>query len=172
MEKATEISKVADVLKRFKRPELSEIGRMTEICTISGYYCLEEVMDTSAADREPSYKSLADKRPACARTFRKILDSKAPPVETKAKPASFKEVDIYSTLKGIDTPSGIGDIRRQRQEAIDTFSAALPEGDKAEPPHKAFLGPKLEEAPWTPEDAAHKRTADPGRVRRKRDALP
>ena len=61
---ANEISKVADKLRWFKRPELSEIERMAEICTISVYYCLEEVMDTSAAESEPLYKSRANERPA------------------------------------------------------------------------------------------------------------
>ena len=78
---------------------------MAEISIISGWYCLEEVMGTPAAERERLYETLASDRPAWARVFRKILDSRAPPVEPKAKPAPYKEVGIYATLQGVDALS-------------------------------------------------------------------
>ena len=62
---ANEISKVADAAKWSERPELSEFEPLAEICTISGHYCFE-VMDTSAADREPLSRSLANEREAWA----------------------------------------------------------------------------------------------------------
>ena len=81
-------------------------------------------MDTSETGREPLYKSLANGRPAGARIFRKILDSEAPPVETKANPASIKEVDMYAATQGVETPSGLGDTLRPHQEAVNMFPAA------------------------------------------------
>ena len=83
---AYEISEVAREIKWFKQPEMAEFETMAEICATSGY-SYPEVMDTPAAKREPSHRSLASERPAWARVFRRIPDSAAPPVETKAKPA-------------------------------------------------------------------------------------
>ena len=61
---------------------------MAEICTISASYRLEGEMDTPAAKREPSYTSPSNDQPTWARVFRKVLDSKAQPVETDANPAA------------------------------------------------------------------------------------
>ena len=131
---------MADKVKRFKQPEMSEFERLAEICTISGYYCLEEVRCTSAARREPLQKSLSTERPVWARIFRKNPDSKAPPVETVARPAPFKKGDIYTTLLGIDALGGIGGILRLHQESVNMFPAAPHGGNKAEPPPHCFLG--------------------------------
>ena len=90
---------------------MSERERVAEICTTSGYSRLKEVTGTSAVERDLSYKTPAGGRPAGVRVVRKILDSGAPPVDTKAKPLSDKGVDIYATVLGIDTLSGIGDAR-------------------------------------------------------------
>ena len=81
---------------------------MAEICTSLGYYCLEEVMGTLAAEREPLYKSPANERPAWARALRKIPEPKAPPVETKAQPTFSEGVHVYAALQGIDALSRIG----------------------------------------------------------------
>ena len=81
---------------------------MAEICTSLGYYCLEEVMGTLAAEREPLYKSPANERPKWARALRKIPEPKAPPVETKAQPTFFEGVHVYAALQGIDALSRIG----------------------------------------------------------------
>ena len=148
---------------------MSEFERMAEICAISAY-CCPDAMDNSAAEWELSYKTLAGDRPAWAQAFRKILDPKAPPVETKAKPPPYKEVSIYVALQGLDTLSGTGDISRPRREAVDKFSAALHEGDKAEPSYKAFLEPKHSEAPWALKDAARKRAADQEEPRQKQNS--
>ena len=84
-----EISKVAGKAKWFKQAKTSGFERMAKICAIQAYFCLEEVMDTAAAEREALYKSLTNERPHWVRIFRKILDPKAPLVETEAKAASF-----------------------------------------------------------------------------------
>ena len=68
------------------------------------------------------------------RVFRMILDSEAPPVKTKEKPAPYTQVDVYAAPQGIDTLGGIGGILRPHQEAANVFSAALDEGKEAEPP--------------------------------------
>ena len=81
---------------------------MAEICTSLGYYCLQEVMGTLAAEREPLNKSPANERPARARALRKIPEHKAPPVETEAQPAFFRGVHVYAALQGIDALSRIG----------------------------------------------------------------
>ena len=73
---------------------------MAEICTSLGYYCLQEVMGTLAAEREPLNKSPANERPARARALRKIPEHKAPPVETEAQPAFFRGVHVYAALQG------------------------------------------------------------------------
>ena len=49
MEMANEISNVADRVKWFKQLDLSEIGRMAEMRTISDKDSLEEVMDRPRA---------------------------------------------------------------------------------------------------------------------------
>ena len=144
-------TKVVDKVKWFKR--------MAGICTILGCYCPGEVMDTSAAEREPSSKSSSDERESSVRY------SKAPPVETKGRPASFKEIDIYAKLRGADSLSDIGDILRRRQEVVDLFSAALYKEHKADPNYTAFLEPMLHAAPSAPQDAAHKRAAQQERAR-------
>ena len=168
---ANEIPKVADKVKWFKRPEMSEFGQMTETCAISGFSCLGEVTDTSAAEREPLRKTLARERPAWARIFGQIPDSRAPPAECKAKPAPFKEVGIYAALQGIDALSGIGEIQRPRQEAADMFPADLHGGDNAEPSYTASWEPTLNGAPWAPRDAARNHAAEQGKARQKRRAV-
>ena len=50
---ADEISRVADKIKGFRRPEISEIEWMAEICWFAGGYWSEEVMHTLAAERGP-----------------------------------------------------------------------------------------------------------------------
>ena len=68
------------------------------------------------------------------------FDSTAPPVETTAKPASFREADIYATLQGIDALGGIGDILRPRRVAVSMSPACLHEGNRAEPPPRSIRG--------------------------------
>ena len=75
---------------------------MAEVCPIAGYCCLDEVMDTSAVERELLYKALIAERPAGARASRKIPDSKAPPIEPKEEATSSKEVDIFAKLEARD----------------------------------------------------------------------
>ena len=45
------------------------------------------------------------------------------------------------------------------------FSAALHEGVRADPPFTAVLEPKISEAPWAPQGAAHKRANEQERAR-------
>lgn len=46
-------------------------------------------------------------------------------METKAKPAPYKEVDIYATSQAGEALGGIGDILRPHQEAVNMFLADL-----------------------------------------------
>ena len=117
--------------------------------------------------REPLYKTLATDRPAWARVSRNMLDFEAPPVETKAEPPSFTKVDTFAALQSIDASSGMGDILRPRQEAVNMFSAALRGGNKFGSPCTASLGPELSEVRWTPEDAARKRASEQEKARQK-----
>ena len=96
---ANGISKVAGKVEWFKQPAMSEFELVAEICTISGYYCLQEVMDALASGPGPLYMTLASERPAWARIFQEVLDSKAPSVETNSKPASFDEARGYRHLE-------------------------------------------------------------------------
>ena len=132
---------------------------MAEICTISAFYFLKEVTATSAAEREPLYKTLAGERPAWARIFRKNLDSKAPPVKTKAKPESNRS-GYLRRATGYRRAEWHSGILRPRQEAVSAFPAALHEGGKGEPPCTALLEPKLKEAPLAPQYSADKRAAE------------
>ena len=51
------------------------------------------------------------------------------------------------------------------------FSAAFHEGNKAEPHYTASFEPKLNEAPWAPQDAARKRAAGQEEARQKRGTV-
>ena len=164
---AGEISEVADKIKWYRHPEISEIERTAATCSIAGYCCLEEVMATSETEREPLYKSSAGDWPAWAQAFRKILDSIAPTVEAKVRAALYKEVDLYAESQACDLLSGTGEISRPRQEAPNMSSAALREGMKAGPLYTASLETKLSEAPWAPQGAAHQRANGRKEVRRK-----
>ena len=77
---------------------------MVEVCTSAGFYFLDEGMDTSAVGGEPVHKTLMADRPARARTFGEILESKAQVVETKAKPAACEEVENLRHLAGERCP--------------------------------------------------------------------
>ena len=161
------LSKVADKLQWCRQPEVLEFDKMAEVCPIAGYCCLDEVMDTSAVERELLYKALIAERPAGARASRKIPDSKAPPIEPKVKGTAFKEVEIYVKLKARNLLSGVGDILRPRREAVNMYSAVLHGAMMAEPLFPAFLQPMLDEVPWAPRNAARNRANELAKARRK-----
>ena len=143
---------------------------MAEICSSLGYYCLEEVMGASAAEREPLYKPPANGRPAWARVLRKIPEPRAPPVETEGKPAFFEGVHVYAALRGIDTLNRIGVLYGRARRRPICFQHR-PARQTAGPPYAAFLEPNLHAAPTAPQAAAHKRAAEQEQAPQKRGAV-
>ena len=77
----------------------------------AGYCCIDEMMDASAVGREPPREALIAERPGWSRAFRKILDSKAPPIGPKVEATSFEEVEIHAVLEARDILSGAEDRR-------------------------------------------------------------
>ena len=75
---ADELSEASDAIKWSRAPELSDLEKVPELATIAGYYCLEDLMGTSAPGRVQVYKVLAEERPSGSRAMRKILDARAP----------------------------------------------------------------------------------------------
>ena len=50
-----EVSRVSDRLEWPKLPETDEIEKMTELVAAKGYYTLEDLLDTSMAERDRQY---------------------------------------------------------------------------------------------------------------------
>ena len=78
-------------------------------------------------------------------------------------------MDISAAIRANPAPSGIGELPRQRQEAVNFCSAALREGFKSTPPHTPFLAPKINEAPLALQGPTHKRATEAERSRQKRN---
>ena len=68
-----------------RKPELEEFEAMADRIIAAGYYRMEELMDTPAAERPRLYKTLADVHPGWARLLRKMLDAEAPSAETEPR---------------------------------------------------------------------------------------
>ena len=169
---ADDLSQLAERINWPRLPELKEFEQMAELILSAGYYSADELADTSSTERQHMYKLLAEGRPGWPRLLRKILGAKAPPTEVEIKKAfPFSEVDIFGAIKSHSVLSGLGELLRPRQEAVNIFSEALYEGSKAIPPYTPFVAPKLWEAPWTLQDPAHKRAIEAERNRQKRNAV-
>ena len=168
---ADELAKSAERIKWPRLPELKEFEQMAGTILSAGYYSSEELADTSTAERTQLYKILSDGRAGWARLLRKILGAKSPPAEMEAqKVLPPKEVNIFGAMRAHPSLSGVGELLRPLQEAVDLFSEALREGSKATPPYAPFLAPKLGNFPWALQDPAHKRAAEMEKNRQKRNA--
>ena len=97
------ISKVADELKWFKRQKCRKLNAWQEFAQFQGIAASKKLRKL----RQPIANRCSNPSPMSARRGQ---PGKAPPVDAEAKPASFKEVDIYTTFQGIGALSGIGDI--------------------------------------------------------------
>ena len=82
----------------------------------------------------------------------------------------YKEVNIFGAIRAHPSLSGVGELLRPRQEAVNIFSEALRGGSKATPPYTPFLAPKLGESPSAPHDPARKRAFEAGGNRQERNA--
>ena len=49
---ADELSRVSDKWKWSKPPETEEIEKLAELAALAGYYALEDLLDTLAAERD------------------------------------------------------------------------------------------------------------------------
>ena len=97
------ISKVADELKWFKHEKCRKLNKWQEFAQFQGIAASKKLRKL----RQPIANRCSNPSPMGARRGQ---PGKAPPVDTKVKPASFKEVDIYITSQGIGALGGIGDI--------------------------------------------------------------
>ena len=91
------ISKVADELKWFKHQKCRKLNKWQGIAASKKLRKLRQPIANRCSN--PSPMSAGRGQPG-----------RAPPVDAEAKPASFKEVDIYTTSQGNGALSGIGDI--------------------------------------------------------------
>ena len=65
--------------------------------------------------------------------------------------------------------SGIGELLRPLQEAVNLIPEALREGSKAAPSYTPLLAPKSGEAPWAIQDPAHGRAYEGEKSRQRRN---
>ena len=131
---AGELSKPADMIKCPRTPEPQEFEATAGHFIAAGNFGMEELVDTSAAERRRFYETLADHKPRLARLPRKMLDAKAPPTEAELKkPAPFKEIVIFVTVKANRGLAGIGKISRSRQGSADISCEAWNEGAQLAP---------------------------------------
>ena len=123
-----------------RMPELKEFEDTADHIIISGYSGMDELTDTSAAEKPQHYEVSADEKAGWTRLMRKMLDSKAPPPGTEQKrTTAFKELDIFAAIKANKALAGIGEILRTAQGAANLVSEALRDGSSACPPSIPFL---------------------------------
>ena len=145
---ADELAKAAELIAGPRMPETREFEGAAELILAAGHYAIEELLDTSTAERAQLYKLMAECKAGWARMLRKIIDSEAPPTELEVKKAApYKGVDIIAAVKAHRCLSDIGEISRHSQEAVALCSEDIQEGTKARPPYISFLPPKLRESP-------------------------
>ena len=84
-----ELARAAGQIKWPRMPELKDFRQMAEMIKSAGYYNLDELADSSTAERTQMYKILPDGLAGWARLLRKILDAKAPPTEIEVKKSLF-----------------------------------------------------------------------------------
>ena len=169
---ADELSRLAGQTNWPRFPELKEFEQMAEMILSAGHYSSEKLADTSSTGRQQLYKILSDGRAGWAQLLLKILDATAPPTEVEIKKAlPYAEVNIFGAIRAHPPLSGVGELLRPRQEAVNLFSEALYGGPKAAPPYTPFLAPKLWGDPWALQDPAHKRAVEAEKSRQKRNAV-
>ena len=101
-----------------------------------------------------------------------ILDSRAPPAETELKEAArYREIGNYAAAGARKWPSGMGDIPRPREGAVNLFPQALREGSRATARNTTLLRPHRTEPPRALRYPARRRAAEAGRVRQARGAV-
>ena len=99
-----------------------------------------------------------------------MLGAEAPPTDVEIKKAAPRgEVDIFAAIKANGALSGIGELSRPRQEAVNLFPRALHEGSKVRPPYTPFLPRKLGGDPRAPHFPERKGAAGAGRARQRRN---
>ena len=76
-----ELSRSANTIKWPLAPEIGDLEKMTGISTIADFYCLEDLMDTSASERAQLYTVPSEERPGWHRATRNISDSRASPAD-------------------------------------------------------------------------------------------
>ena len=93
---ADELSLASDKLRWSKPPEMGAIEKMAERAAVSDYYTLDDLLETSAADRAHVYNLVLAHKGAWARIKRKIFDYRASPQPSQRKTHySFREVNIF-----------------------------------------------------------------------------
>ena len=123
---ADEFPKAADAIRSSRRTESPELEAIANRFSIAGYFCQDDMMDTSVYERPQLFKCLSDERPSWVRTMRKLLDSQDPPKESEPKTAtSYKETDIFAAIHVGVRLRGVGGILRPRQNDKNLFSQSL-----------------------------------------------
>ena len=110
---ADEQSKVADVIRWPRMPELEEFEAMAEHIIRGSYYGTGRLLDTSAGQRS-QLKMPAGEKPVWARLLGwALLDYKSPPAEAgRKKVAACNEIDIFATIQADAAMSGIREALR------------------------------------------------------------
>ena len=144
---------------------------MAEMIVSAGFYNSEELADASTAGRPQLYKIRSEGRAGWDRLLRKVLGAKSPPAEEEAgKSLPYKEANVLAAIRASPALSGVGGLPRPRQEAVNMFPEALPEGSGATPPYAPLLAPKLGGSPWALQNPASSRAFEAEKDRQMRNA--
>ena len=165
-----ELSAAADLIRWPRAPELRESEQMAELISAAGYENGEEPMDASAWDDPNCIKprQTADwaGSACCAKCWAPKLRRRSSMLK---EPPPFGAADIYSALEANRMLSGVGELLRPRQEAVNLSPEALREGGEACPPYVPAPSPKLGEASRVPQDPVRRRAAEAEKARQRRN---
>ena len=139
---------------------------MAEIAAVTGFYALEDLLNTSVAERTRRYCLRLTHKGAWGRCMRRISDSRASRQQSQLmKQPNFQEVGICGTAGANRALQGMGELLRTRRGAANLSSATTPEVKTAGPPHTPCVAPNLREAPL------HRRANDAEKNRQRRNAV-
>lgn len=120
---------------------------MAGLATVSGYYPVDDLLETSLAARDHLYSLLLPAEGSLARTMCRILDSRASPRQPQPETTtSFQEVGRFSATCSNPARKGVGALQRPRHGAANLFS--VPRNRHTPLP----LHPQPRGAPWSPQD--------------------
>ena len=111
---ADELAEVADSVKWARRPGVNDLGLVAELANAVGYYSAEDLLDSTAAERDHIFTLLVEANGGGARPLRKISEAKIPPELLAKEQCSFQDVGISAGIKYEEHLGGFSDPLRPR----------------------------------------------------------